>query len=763
MQAERVERLQGLFKQALQLNPDQQQAFLLEACPDDPQLRNEIQSLLSADQLAQDGGFLDERLLDLLPQHDEQPDESLLDHTIGPYRLLRLIGRGGMGQVYLVRRDQPFKHYAALKLSQHTLHNPEALQRFEMERQILASLNHPNIARLLDGGTTDEGLSYLVMDYVEGEPITRYCDTRRLSIPERLGVFTQVCRAVHYAHQNLIVHRDLKPSNILVSERGKGPPQVKLLDFGVAKLLNPALSSVAVPVTRTMYRMMTPEYAAPEQVRGTAVTTATDVYALGVLLYELLTGHRPYRLTSSSALELERVICEQEPERPSTMVARDETVLRGDGSREEITGSSVSAVRGVSLERLRRWLRGDLDNIVMKAMRKEAHLRYGSVEQLAQDVDRYLSGRPVEARSSTMGYRVRKFVQRHRVGVAATAVFVLLLFGFAVTMVFQQTQTAQERDRAEAALARSEAVKGFLMGLFEGSDPFKVPGDTLTAHDLLAQGVERAEELAEEPEVQAEVLHVVGNVYEHLEEYDKAEVLLTRALALRKEVLGLEHAEVAHTANQLAWLYRRKGDYDAAEPLLREALAMRRKFLGEEHPDVATSLNDLATVLKDKGNYDAAEPLFREALAMRRKLLGEEHQVVAVSLSNLALLLFYKGDYDAAEPLFREALALFRKLFGEDHPEVATVQSNLALVMADRGDLATAESMFRKVMAMDRRLMGEEHTYVAIDMNNLARVLRNQGKNTEAETLYREALAMEYRLLGEEHPRIAQSMNSTLR
>jgi len=756
MTPENLARLRELFKAALAQPREARTAFVEGACPDDPALQADLRALLQADAQADAEHFMDAPPIDLDAEPYKPPEQV---QQVGPYHLLRMLGQGGMGQVYLARREAPFKHYVALKLLRHGLHNEDILLRFEMERQILASLNHPNIARLLDGGTTRDGLSYLVMEYVDGVPITRFCDAKRLAIPDRLRLFQAICQAVHYAHQNLVVHRDLKPSNILVAENTSGVPQVKLLDFGVAKLLNPSLSSVEVPVTRTMYRLMTPAYAAPEQVRGEPVTTATDVYALGVILYELLSGHPPYRLQHNTPLELEQVICQQEPERPSTKVVRDETVQHVDGSTRTISAAAVGIARGIPTDRLCRRLQGDLDNIVLKALRKEPRRRYGSVEQLARDVTRYLDGRPVEARPSTMGYRVKKYLRRHRVAVlGATIVVLSLLAGIAGT-AWQATVATAGWTQARLEAQKATQVTEFLMGLFEASDPSEALGEEITARVLLEGGLARAEELSNQPEVQAQMLDVVGLVYESLGSYDRARPLLERALVLRRRVFGPEHPDVAASLDNVAYLLDNQGQYDEAELLYREALAMRRKLLGPEHLEVAESLNNLAGLLRRRGNYGEADTLAREALAMYRTLLGEEHRLVAESLNNLALVLQDQGDYTRAETLFREALALNRRLLGAENAEVAVNLNNLASLLRRKADYEAAEPFAREALAIRRKIYGDVHPRVAFSLQTLASLLHDKGDLDGAEALYREALAVRRSSFGPEHPRVAESLN----
>ncbi|HEX6185320.1 MAG TPA: serine/threonine-protein kinase, partial [Pyrinomonadaceae bacterium] len=565
----------------------------------------------------------------------------VVGRRVGAYRVTGVIGQGGMAEVYrAVRDDDQFRKEVAVKVVRRGMVSEFTLARFRHERQILASLEHPNIARLLDGGATEDGLPYFVMECVEGRPITEYCEAGGLSTRRRLKLFRRVCAAVSYAHRNLIVHRDLKPSNVLVT--GDGVP--KLLDFGIAKLLAPESSPTAVTVARTMtaVRLMTPEYASPEQVRGETVTTAADVYSLGALLFELLTGERAHKLADRSLAEIERVICETEAERPSAVVSRR---------------------AGVPF-RLRRELAGDLDNIVLTALRKEPDRRYRSAEQLSEDVRRYLEGRPVTARQDTLGYRAGKFVRRHKASVAAAVAVFVLLVGFAAAMSVQAARIARERDRANA-------VTGFLVELFEVSDPGEARGNAITARELLDRGaVKIKDELRDQPEGQAALMDTMGSVYRKLGLYDSALPLAEEALRIRRQVHDERHADVAASLYNLATVHHAKGDYKAAEPLYREALAARRALFGAEHAETAASLNGLGLFLKDKGEYAEAEALLREALAARRSLFGGEHASVAETLNELGVLLKNRGDFRTAETLYREALAMRRRTLGDDHPAV---------------------------------------------------------------------------------------------
>lgn len=753
---ERWQQIRSVFERALEVPPEARPALLAELCAGDDALRSEIDRLLAADARAHrlleaPVGEFAPALLDEIAR--ESPDgPGMAGRRLGAYRLLRGVGRGGMGTVYLAERaDGQFEQRVAVKLLRRGLDTDDLLQRFLAERQILASLNHPNIARLLDGGATEDGRPYLVMEYVEGRPIDVYCDESRLAVRERLEHFLTVAEALRHAHRNLVVHRDLKPSNILVSRAG----EVKLLDFGIAKLLAEGeQGSGTGPYTRAGTLPMTPEYATPEHVKGESVTAASDIYQLGLLLYELLTGRRAHALTGRTPGEIERVICEEEPPRPSTVVTR---AVRAptpniDGTR---SAESLARARRTTPDRLRKRLRGDLDAIVLQALRREPERRYSSVEALLEDVRRHLARRPVRARGESRAYRARKFVRRNRWGVAAVAVVLSLLAGYAVTISVQAGQIRAALAVAELERAKAEEVSGFLMGLFEATRPERARGEEVTAQDLLAQGVERAEELGDAPEVRARMLAVIGKTYHRLGMYDEAQELYERSLALRQEHLGPTDAQIAEGLNDLGVLLKDRADYAAAEPLLRRAIAMRREVLGDEHVDLAVSLDELGRLLDARGDHAGAEPLFREGLAMRRRLLGNEHHETASSLNSVGLVLRVQGDTEGAEPLFREALAIYRTLYGEDHPWVATLKNNLALVLIDRQDLASAEDLLLEALEFDRAALEANHPTVLIRMNHLGTVYREQERYEEADSLIGQAARMGRPVFGDQHPRLA--------
>ena len=755
MNSERWRRLEQLFQEAIELDRKARPAFLDRQCEGDPELRAEIDRLLAADEDTQDLGEDPVHAAVQLGAQGviEHADRTLLGQKIGPWLIRERLGQGGMSTVYLaLRADEQFKKRAALKVIKRGMDSEEILQRFRNERQILASLEHPNIARLIDGGNTAEGLSYFVMEYVEGVPIDQYCDTRRLSIDDRLALFRAVGEAVSYAHRNLVVHRDLKPSNILVTPGGIP----KLLDFGIAKLLNPELSSGSMEPTVIPLRIMTPGFASPEQLAGEPVTTATDIYSLGVILYLLLSGRRPYRLTGEPS-ELERRIREAEPEAPSSALLRSAhrpDADDGDGERpSRDSPEEMARQRDADLKRLRRRLTGDLDTIVLTALRREPQRRYASVDHLLDDLRAYQGGLPVAARKDSFRYQAGKFVRRYRFGATTAALGLLVVIALVAVLAVQSLRLADERTVSEQQRARAEAVSEFLIELFQVTEPGRAQGATITARELLDRGALRVgTELSDQQELQATLLATIGQVYQQLGLYDSAVPLLEQALEVRREVQGPIHAEVAESLNHLGVTLAKAGAYDRAEPYFRQALEVRRALYSETHPEVGASVNNLALVLHELGDYRAAETLYRQALATQELL--PEADVTA--LSNLALLLYDQGDYSEAERLYRESLRHFERSGTED-PVVARLRTELGMTLLEQGRLEEAERALRRAVERRRELLGPHHPDLAMSLKPLATLLTRRGDLEQAVTLHREALAIR-RNLSPEHPQVADSL-----
>jgi serine/threonine protein kinase/tetratricopeptide (TPR) repeat protein len=734
--SERWHRISPHLDHALDLMPDDRDAWLSALRAADAALADDVEAMLVEHQILDAEQFL-EAGARVLP-----PPATMAGTVIGAYTLVEPIGQGGMGSVWLASRsDGRFDGQAAVKLLNAELVGRTGGERFKREGTILARLAHPFIARLLDAGVSSAGQPYLVLEHVKGRHVDDYCDAQMLGIDARLRLFLDVLSAVAHAHANLIVHRDLKPSNVLVTSGG----QVTLLDFGIAKLLESDGGPREVTLTRDAGAGMTPRFAAPEQVSGGAITTATDVYALGVLLYELLTGQHPIGSADLSAADIVKAIVDVEPRRPSMAVT--------DPAEDPGRLAEHAARRGTTPDRLRRWLDGDLDTIVAKAMKKSPDERYASVAEFAGDVRRFLRQQPITARPDTLRYRAEKFVRRYRRVVALSAAAVVLAGG---VIGFYTVRLARARDRAALQAEKASKVSELLTGLLDGADPFRTPdAQEPTVRSLLDKGAERiTRDLKGQPEVQAEVLTVIGRVYERLGQYEKAKPLLREALALGRRSLGADHPSIAQTLNELGVLHRETGDLAGAQPLLEESLAMRRRLFGPEHESVAVTLLELGRVLRDRGFDAKAEPLVRESLAIRRKLFGEVHRDTATSVNDLGLLLWARGDLDGAEPLFRENLATNVAVLGPEHPSVAVSMGNLALVLNAKGQSAAAERLFRDDLAIIGKTLGERHPNYALALNNLSRAVLDQGRVEEAHALLERAVNTARPLYPDDHPRM---------
>ncbi|MBL8179400.1 MAG: serine/threonine protein kinase [Bryobacterales bacterium] len=757
--------MQELFHAASELPAPHRAAYLDQWCPDDPELRLQVEDLLASDEQE-----------DLVRKSVQQAAGHILEdrdsagERIGPFRILHKLASGGMGSVFLAERDDDqYRQQVAIKLIRYGLNREDILRRFRAERQILANLTHANIARLLDGGVTSEGLPYLVMEFVDGASIDAYCAQKHLTVRGRLSLFLTVCEAVQSAHASLVVHRDIKPANILVTSDG----HVKLLDFGIAKILHQGAHADEPALTRATDRVMTPEYASPEQVRGEPVTTATDVYALGVLLYELLTGRRPFRLENTSAAEAERIICESEPDKPSTAAGK------------------ASGTEGHTLSKQ---LSGDLDNIVRMAMRKEASRRYPSAGALAEDIRRYLDGFPVVAAPDSWSYRADKFSRRHKAAVAMAALVALLIIAFGIGMAVLASRAQRERDTAQQ-------VSQFMMDLFSVADPERARGREITAREVLDRSAAKLKALDNQPAIQARLLDHMGKIYENIGLFDQSASLLAQAVDLRRKLPGKDDPALAASLKALAELRRRKTDYASAEKLARESLAIRTRLHGERHFNVAESLNTLALTLDESGRpkdaevyfrrllamrdilrvndpnqhletavlsnlggslraqnrFDEAEKYLRECLLIRRQTLKGDHPRLALILAKLGGVLTDAARYTEAEPLLREALAMRRRVYSGNHPDITGSLSSLAHALAGLGQFDEAERLYREALDMGRKLFGPQHRNVGVELRNLAGMLRRTGRNTEAEALLRESLRIA-RQLPAGHPHTATAL-----
>ncbi|MEM6647622.1 MAG: protein kinase [Bacteroidota bacterium] len=739
MDPERWQQLDALLDALLDLTPEQRDAYLQEH-ELTPELRAEAVDMLAAEEAAEArlGNHVARLASDLAEAALDDHLDTAEDHPerVGAYRIERTLGRGGMGTVYLAQRDDgQFEQTVALKLVRRGLDTDDILRRFRYERQILAALQHPNIAGLLDGGVSDDGRPYFAMEYVEGEPITTYANRNSLTTDARLRLFRTVCDAVQHAHQNLVIHRDLKPSNILVTEAG----EVKLLDFGIARLLDDDGRDgwTEAPVTRTGQRVMTPEYAAPEQVRGELPTTATDVYQLGVLLYELLTGVRPYALKRKAELEIARVILEEEPTRPSTAVS---------------TAEAAAERGGVSTERLRRRLSGDLDNIVLKALAKEAPRRYGTADQLSEEVERHLAGLPVEARAASVGYRMAKFVRRHRAGVAVAGALVAMLLIIVVVTLVQQRATSQALAQAEQERDRAEEVTDLLVSVFDAANPEENLGLELTARQLLDAGVQQVNgELADQPGVQVEMTKVLAEVYYDLGEYDTAIQLLGDAVRQHTARAEVEPLQYVSLLQNYAVALIEKGDFERADSAIAASELLLARAPSVEYQGYVPYLRGQIQV-KNLAYQDAI-PLHTSAQriwAADSSAFADELSLAASALGGSYVQL---GQWKAAELAFRNQLAYAEREEGPRHPDVLIGRYNLAHLVYEQGDrLDEVEQIYREVRAGMVEVYGPDHINVSYLHNALGGVLDDLERNDEAEAAYLAAIALREQLLGAEHP-----------
>jgi eukaryotic-like serine/threonine-protein kinase len=706
-------RIKPILDHTLDLDPADRSRYVQSACEGDEDLEREIGQYLALE--PELGDFITDPVVDL---HEWSLDAAdLIGCAVGPYIIREEIGRGGIGIVYLAERsDGEFDRRVAVKVLKRGLETEELVRRFHLERRILARLEHPNIASLLDAGSLPDGRPYLVMQFVDGEPIDRWCLTRELSIEARIELFLAVCDAVQFAHQRLVIHRDLKPGNILVTPDGLP----KLLDFGIARLVDPTHLHLA-----SIYplRMMTLEYASPEQVAGGAVTTASDVYSLGVLLFHLLTGRSPYRTPSGDRSGLEREVRLASPPRLETSVApSDET----------------AAVSGITLHQLKRRLRGDLETIVTKALQKEAERRYGSPEQLADDLRRHLGGLPVLARPDSLGYRVGKFIRRHKIAVTAAA----LAFGLVGTFGAVTYSSLQVSDRERQ---KSERVRDFLVEIFEKADPGKARGEAITARDLLDQGIARIDEhLRDDPEALAELLETLGRVRRNLGNLESSRVLLQRALELNVGIHGNPSRPVTRTKHNLGLTLIKLGRLDEAEALIANALASQRALGStDSDPEYLKGLNNLGGIYENRGNFVEAERILAEVVTQKRRA-GVDPLEVASSLNNLARARYNLQDYDGAEPLYRESLEIRVAHFGVEKPspEVARAMNNLAALLEDVGKVEEASGLYEQALEMRRQLFPDGHREVVVSLNNLALLRQKQGRLEEAARLLAEAVVM---------------------
>jgi serine/threonine-protein kinase len=725
---DRWNRIQQLFHEALDRPESERQRFLEAECEHAPDLMADVLTLLEEDA---HGGSLLSRDLEAVARGvlDAEPE---VPERIGPYRVIRLLGRGGMGVVYLAERDD-LGSLAAIKMLRDAALSPARRWRFAIEQRTLARLNHPSIAHLYDANTLADGSPYFVMEYVEGLPLTEYCKRNGLRVSDRLRLFRSVCEAVQHAHRHAIIHRDLKPSNLLVTSDGK----VKLLDFGIAKQLE-GVGALA-DATQTMVRAMTPAYAAPEQVRGDPVGIHTDVYALGVILYELLTDRLPFDLSNRTPGQADHMVLEQEPERPSARAA----------ARRPFSNTSFSAAEVGSGA----W--ADLDVLCLTAMHKDPARRYRTVEALARDLDHYLKGEPLEARPDSWGYRSGKFLRRNwRIVMAASIAAVALI----ALVAFYTVRLAGARDAALAEAARTQRIQDFMLNLFEGGDQAVGPADSLRVITLIDRGVHEAAVLDGEPEKQAELYETLGSLYQKLGNFNRADSLLQQSLDARRSIFGEDHAAVASSLVALGLLRVAQARLDEAETLARESLEMSRRHLPPDHPSVLSAISALGYVLQDKGDYDESASTLETGvrLAAARSSLSPE---LAAAMSQLANTQYYAGNLVVADSLNRKLLVMHRQLYGERHPRIGDGLINLGAIQFDQGNYKEAERYYREALDIFLDYYGPDHYETASNLTMLGRALVYQQRYPEALEVLQRSLRIRERVFGSVHPSVASTLN----
>jgi len=762
--AERWDRIQHLFHAALELAAAERTAFLERECGEDPSMIRDVLDLIAEDERGD--SLLDRDMAHVA--HGVLDGSVPIVRSVGPYRLVAVLGHGGMGVVYLAERDD-LGSRAAIKILRDATLSPARRERFAIEQRTLAQMEHRSIARLFDADVLADGTPYFVMEYVEGEPLTTYCVEQRIDLAGRLRLFRSVCEAVQAAHRQAVVHRDLKPSNILVTAGG----EVKLLDFGIAKHLDEVDANAEL--TRTGMRIMTPAYAAPEQIRGGAIGTYTDVYALGVILYELLAGRLPHDLSNRTPAQAETVLLETEPQRPSQVRSADDGVIVGKLGRSA-------------------W--SDLDILCLTAMHKDAQRRYRTVEALIRDIDHLLRGEPLEARPDAMSYRLGKFVRRQWKGLSAGGLAAAALIAL---VVFYTVRLEHARDEAVAEAARTQRIQRFVLNLFTGGDEAAAPSDSLRVVALLERGAREAAVLDAEPAVQAELFATLGSIYQQLGDYGKADTLLSRALDRRRGIHGAGAIEVASSEIDLGLLRSDQARYDEAERLIRSGLETASRRLPPDHPAVIAGMSALGKLLEDRGDHDEAiavlgdvarrlqvhdsssielsetlselanshyyaghlaisDSINRRVLAMNRRILGDHHPYIGDDLINLGAIQFSLGNYEEAEAFYRQAYDIFDDYYGPDHVETASTGMSIGQAMAMQERYAEAEKLIERGLAVRERVHGPNHPLVATALNQLATLQLQLGRRDSAESAFRRVIEIYRQAYGDHHYFIAVAM-----
>jgi serine/threonine protein kinase len=729
-------RVKQIFGSALEVEPVERAAFVREACGDDQSLLKEVESLLAAHD--------DPANLSQNSWQDQFEAETPVPAAIGPYRLVKKLGEGGMGEVWLAEQTEPVKRQVALKLIRSGIYSGSLLQRFKWERQSLAMMDHPAIAKVFEAGSTPAGQPYLVMEYVPGLPITEYCDQKKLPIRDRLQLFIRACEGVQHAHQKAVLHRDLKPANILVVEVD-GQPMPRIIDFGLAKMTAPVLDEQTILQTQAGSLMGTPGYMSPEQADSATedVDTRTDVYSLGVVLYVLLTGFLPFDARKTPVHEFLRRLREEDPLKPS---AKIET--------EKETTTSTASARGTEPGELRTLLTGDLDWIAMKALEKDRNRRYGTPSELAADIRRYLNNEPITARPASTAYKLRKYVRRHRIGVVFATAMLLLLVGFSVIQARQLRRITRERDRADR-------VSNFMTQMFKVSDPSEARGNSITAREILDRASKEIDNgLKTDPELRAQMMDTMGQVYGNLGLYNRGTELLQQTVDLRREVLGSNNVQTLSAIQELGLALLQEGHYEDARKTEEEAVSIGSRVLRPNDLSLLQSRRVLAECMVFLGHPDQAEKSLREILAVQTQLLGPESAVVLGTRYNLGEAISEQAKLPEAEAFERETLDIDRRVLGPENPQTILQMLSLAFTMNGMRKGAEAEKLLRETLDISRRVLGQEHPYTLSAMRSLGWALSTEGEFPEAEKLQTDVFDISRRTLGAEHPETLSAMGS---
>lgn len=734
MENHRLKMLFTIVDKALSLSPDERNMYLNDVCGDDDAFRKEVDELLQSvgdsEEFWNEWQEWNEQQIEEIFQGEDKRDQEFDGKQIGPWRLIEKLGEGGMGVVYLAERaDGSYRKKVALKVLR-TMYRYEGtesptIHRFKQERQILARLEHPNIARLYDGGHTEDGLPWLAMEYIDGIPVTQWCRQHNCSLNKRLNLFKKICEAIRYAHKNLIVHRDLKPENILVT----GDGQVKILDFGIAKLLDDELTADQKHLTQTGFRAVSLYYAAPEQLNDEPITTATDVYALGLLLYELLAGIHPFTFDGLKVHRVEQMIRSEEPIKPSAVPMSD-SVYPG-----------------------RQDIRGDLDAITMKALRKEPDKRYENAGHMLDDIIRYQKNIPLIARRDSTRYRFGKFLKRHR---RALVTGMMILLGVIGLIAYHTLELAKERNIAQQEAQRAEQTTQFLAELFLAADPSEARGTDITAQELLNRGADRIKDLAGQPELQAKMMQLIGRVYWSIGSYEEALPLLEQAIELHQTFSDNADPDYALAHFSLGLVLHDQGDYQQSVPHFEKAVEIFRMKPGHMSPEYATSLENLGSVEGARRNYTQAEELNREALDMRLTLFGPDHPDVGKSYFSIATLRYHQNDLDGAIDKTREALRIFRLNDMVDTRLGARMLRHLGSRLIEKGEYSAADAALTEALDINKRIHGDKYLDTGLVVWSMATLNRDRGNFIAAEQLYDEALSILQKAIGDRHVMVGQ-------